>query len=297
MVEPANLDSFDHRADHNDDDSISAYQDMREYELVTGEAVALDVRPAGIILRAAGTIIDWIASLLLYLVMVLIVVWLLGDVIDEALAQALAIAGLVFSILIVPMLVETVTGGRSLGKLAIGARIVRDDGGAIQLRHAFIRAMVGVIEIFMTFGGLAATTALLNGKSKRLGDLLAGTYSQHERVPRIAEAVYGVPVELTSWAQTVDVARLPDRLSRRVAQFLRQASQLTPDSRSRLAEGLAHEVSVYVSPLPPAPAEAFLAGVVAVRREREYAALMLEREHLERLQPVLTGLPHHFPDR
>ena len=64
-----------------------------------------------------------------------------------------------FAILIVPMLVETATGGRSLGKLAVGARIVRDDGGAIGLRHAFIRALLGVLEIFMTFGGLAATAA------------------------------------------------------------------------------------------------------------------------------------------
>lgn len=290
MAKLLNLDRLDHRAVHDD-------QMLSEYELVTGEAVALDVRPASVILRAAGTIIDWIAYLLLYLVMALVVVWLLGDVIDEALARALMIAGLVFSILIVPMLVETLTGGRSLGRLAIGARIVRDDGGAIQLRHAFIRALVGVIEIFMTFGGLAATTALLNGKSKRLGDLLAGTYSQHERVPGIEDPIYGVPVVLTSWAQTVDIARLPDHLARRLAQFLRQAYKLTPSTRARLATGFANEVSAYVSPLPPTGAEAFLAGVAAVRREREYAALLLERERLTRLQPVLTGLPHGFPNR
>lgn len=267
-----------------------------EYELVTGEAVALDVRPASVILRSAGTIIDALTYLLLFLV-VAFVIAALGHVIDAALGQALMIAGLVFSVLIVPMLVETATGGRSLGKLAIGARIVRDDGGAIQLRHAFVRALMGVIEIYLTAGGLAATTALLNGKSKRLGDLLAGTYSQHERVPGIDAPVHGVPVELMSWALTVDVARLPDRLSRRVAQFLRQSALLSPGSRIRLAEGLAGEVSAYVSPIPPAPAEVFLAGVAAVRRTREYAALMLERERLERLRPVLTGLPHDFPNR
>lgn len=268
-----------------------------EHELVTGEAVALDVRPAGIVLRSAGTIIDWAASLLLYFMMAAIVTPLLGSTVDAALGRALMIVGLVFSLLIAPMVVETATGGRSLGKLAIGARIVRDDGGAIALRHAFIRALVGVIEIFLTFGGLAAMTALLNGKSKRLGDLLAGTYSQHERVPRGNDPVVGVPVSLVAWAETADVARLPDRLSRRVAQFLRQASKMTPATRERLAAGLADEVAGFVSPLPPAPAELFLAGVAAVRRDREYAALMLERDRLARLGPVLTGLPHAFPDR
>jgi len=284
MAEPRK--SADHRIDTPNED-----------ELVTGEAVALDVRPASVILRAAGAIIDWVAYLGIYLVVVFLVAELLGDAADAALAQALLISGLVVSILVVPTLVETVTGGRSLGKLAIGTRIVRDDGGAIQLRHAFIRALVGVLEIFMTFGGLAATTALLNGRAKRLGDLLAGTYSQHERVPRGGEPVFGVPVQLVGWAQTVDVARLPDRLTRRVAQFLRQAERLTPQSRERLAHGLADEVSGYVSPLPPVPAELFLAGVAAVRRDREYAALMLERERLDLLRPVLTGRPHDFPNR
>ncbi|TFB91223.1 RDD family protein [Cryobacterium sp. HLT2-28] len=268
-----------------------------EFELVTGEAVALDVRPASVILRAAGTIIDWLAYLLLFLVMALAVIWLVGDSIDVALARALSISGLVFSILIVPMTVETLMGGRSLGKLAIGARIVRDDGGAIQLRHAFIRALVGVMELYFTFGGLAAMTALLNGRSKRLGDLLAGTYSQHERVPADAAPVRGLPLELEEWSQIVDIVRLPDQLSRRIAQFLRQASRLTPDSRTRLASGLADEASAFVSPLPAVPSEVFLLGVAAVRRDREYAALLLERSRLERLRPALENLPHGFPNR
>jgi uncharacterized RDD family membrane protein YckC len=270
---------------------------LDEHELITGEAVALDVRPASVILRAAGTIIDWVAYLLLFLALILGTTWLFGDRIDQALGQALMVAGLVISILIVPMLVETVTGGRSLGKFAIGARIVRDDGGAIQLRHAFIRALFGVIEIYMTFGGLAATVGLLNAKSKRLGDVLAGTYSQHERVPQATDAGYGVPTELTLWAQTADVAKFPDALGRRIAQFLRQAAMQTPDTRARLAASLADEVSPYVSPLPAVPPETFLVGVTALRRDREYAALMLERARLERLQPVLAGLPHEFPNR
>jgi uncharacterized RDD family membrane protein YckC len=266
-------------------------------ELITGEAVALDVRPAGIILRGAGTLIDWAAYLLLYLLIMLISFWLFADVMDEALAKAISIAGLVFAILIVPLLVETVTGGRSLGKLAIGARIVRDDGGAIGVRHAFIRALIGVLEIFMTFGGIAATTALLNGKSKRLGDLLAGTYSQHERVPRATPATHQLPAELALWSQTADVATLPDPLARRVAQFLRQSSAMTPFAREKLSASLAAEVAPFVSPLPSVSPETLLVGVQLLRRDREFAALRLEQAQQERLAPVLTGLPHDFPNR
>jgi len=277
-------------ADHGEDSLI-------EHELVTGEAVALDVRPASVILRGAGTMIDWLAYVGFFLLMALVVSLLFGDGIDEALAQALAISGLVFSLLVVPMVVESVSRGRSLGRWAIGARIVRDDGGAISLRHSFIRALMGVIEIFLTFGGLAVTCALLNSRSKRLGDLLAGTYSQHERVPRFSEPTIVLPPVLESWAATVDVARLPDRLSRRVAQFLRQAHQLSPATRVRLAESLAAEVAPFVSPLPPVPAEYLLIGVADVRRNREYTSHLLERGRLDTLSPVLTGHPHGFPDR
>ena len=106
-----------------------------------------------------------------------------------------------------------------------------------------------------------------------------------------------MPPALESWAATVDVARLPDRLSRRVAQFLRQAHQLSPDTRLRLAESLAVEVAPFVSPLPEVPAEYLLIGVADVRRNREYAGHLLERNRLNNLSPVLTGRPHNFPNR
>jgi len=276
---------------------IEAVDDSADRELMTGEAVALDVRPASFILRAAGAIIDWIAYVLLFLALVFVIFSAGGGAIDSALASALTTASLVFSIVVAPITVELATRGRSLGKLAIGARIVRDDGGAEQFRHAFVRALTGSVEIFMTFGGLAALVALLNPKSKRLGDLLAGTYSQHERVPNVVRPVYGMPAPLASWAATADVAKLPDRLSRRIAHYLAQASELTPVARAGLAVELANEASAYVSPLPAAPPELFLAGVAALRRERDFTALIRERERMKRLDPVLHGLPHDFPER
>ena len=43
-------------------------------EVVTGEAVALDLRPASFVLRAAGAIIDFLAYAGLYLVLLLLVI-------------------------------------------------------------------------------------------------------------------------------------------------------------------------------------------------------------------------------
>lgn len=272
--------------------------DEDDNELITGEAVALDVRPASFVLRAAGALIDF----LVYLGAFMVLATLVGTVaealsLDDAAFAAVAIALAACCFVVAPTAVELATRGKSLGKLAVGVRIVRDDGGPVGFRHAFIRAMTGVIEFYMTFGGFAALVALLDRKAKRLGDLLAGTYAQYERAPKIEPATFGVPVVLQEWAKTADVARMPDALARRIAQFLAHAASFTPASRDRLARELAIETAPWVSPVPEAEPELFLAAVVAIRRDREHTALLLERARLERLEPVLRGLPHQFPDR
>jgi uncharacterized RDD family membrane protein YckC len=269
-----------------------------ELELLTGEAVGLDLRPTSFVLRAAGAIIDFVVYFGLWLLILLAISspWFNGNF-DAASGAAITLSSLVFCLVVAPTAVETITQGKSVGKLAVGARIVRDDGGSIGLRHAFIRALTGVLEVFFTLGGIAAMTALLNERTKRVGDLLAGTYSQNERVSKAMPPVFGVPTGLEDWARTADVARMPDGLSRRIAQFLRQASRLTPDARDRLARSLASEASPFVSPLPPVSAELFLAAASAVRRDREFAALQLEAARLETLRPALESVPHGFPER
>ncbi|KRC60431.1 hypothetical protein ASE14_05260 [Agromyces sp. Root81] len=262
--------------------------------VVTGEAVALDVRPASAVIRAGGAVIDVLLSVLLFLGLLFAVS---GLGIDQKGFQAVLIAGIVTCIVIVPTTVETASRGRSLGKLAMGLRVVRDDGGAIGFRHAFIRALTGVIEIYLTFGGLAVLVGFLNPSSKRLGDLLAGTHGQVERVPKLPSTAFAVPAELTSWAAIADVGRLPDPIARRVATFFVNAEHLSPESRARAAASLAVEVTPFVSPLPDAPAERFLAGVAALRRERDAVALALVDARMASLSPELTSTPPGFPER
>jgi uncharacterized RDD family membrane protein YckC len=274
-------------------------------ELMTGEAVALDLRPTGFVLRAAGSAIDFFVYVGGYVLLALLALPLAVTTLslDEAATAAGAIILLVLVLVVAPTAVEVLSHGKSLGKLAVGARIVRDDGGAIGFRHALIRSLTAVLEIFLTVGGLAALVGLLNGRSKRLGDMLAGTYSQYERLAKEVVPTRPVPEPLLEWSLTADVTRLPDRLSRRIATFLRQSVSLTPATRHRLAHELADETRVWVSPLPTLPAgmpfadEMFLAAVSAMRREREATALELERMRLDALTPALQGLPHGFPER
>ncbi|WP_026550090.1 RDD family protein [Arthrobacter sp. Br18] len=261
--------------------------------VITGEAVVLELRPAGFAARGLGTLIDVAAQLIVVFVLVLLLADTLDGAFDPAFTGALVLVLAVLVLLVIPVTIETVTRGKSLGRLIMGLRIVRDDGGAIRFRHAFLRGMVGVLEIYLLLGSLAFVVSLFNERSKRLGDLLAGTYSMRERVVVRPRAAVMMPPGLRQWASTADIGRLPDPLARRVSQFLAQAPRLMPRARSVLAGELASETGFLVSPPPPPGThpEEFLHAVIAARRAREFAAMSRQRSRINATAERLHKLP------
>jgi len=272
--------------------------DLAPDALLTGEAVALDLRPTSLVLSAAGAAIDFVLYVGAFILVLVIFFTIAAQARSEdAVYGIVTVLALVGCLIVAPAAVELLSRGKSLGRLAVGARIVRDDGGAIGLRHAAIRSLTGLLEIFGTLGGLALIFGLLSPRGKRLGDLMAGTYSQYERVARVPPPVFGMPLELAGWATIADVARMPNGLSRRVSQFLAQAPQLDPARRVAQANALAGEARAFVSPVPPVASELFLAGVTVVRRGREAEAHASAARRLHALDPALRGVPHGYPDR
>ncbi|MFJ7748615.1 RDD family protein [Arthrobacter sp. NPDC097144] len=261
--------------------------------IVTGEAVVLELRPASFAARALSSIIDVAAQAVVLFGLLLLLGQTLGESVDPALAQALILTLVVLVIVGVPAAVETVTRGKSLGRLAMGLRIVRDDGGAVRFRHCLIRSMTAVLEIYLTAGSVAFIMALFNDKSKRVGDLLAGTYALRERVTAPPPQQVSMPPWLRGWAGLADMGRFPDALARRVSRFLSQAPRLAPQARAARAAELAAEVSASVSPQPPpgTAAEDFLSAVVSERRDRDYARMVRQRQQAERVGQRLHRLP------
>lgn len=279
-------------------DGRASIIDIHQDEVLTGEAVALDVQPIGYFLRALGVLIDMLIGVVLLLLFVLLTTWLLSlGAIDESTLTIVTISVLVLVLVAVPTAVETMSRGRSVGKLAVGGRIVRSDGGASGFRHAFIRALVGVFELWFTLGAVAALVGAFTPRAQRLGDLLAGTYSERTRTPRLPVAEFGVPPQLAEWAAVADVGRLPERLSRRLAQFATSARSMEPAARARVAASLAREAAEHVSPVPAVDPETLIIGVVAVRRQRELRALQLETERVARLTAAVPAAPRGFPER
>ncbi|WP_185714913.1 RDD family protein [Gulosibacter macacae] len=277
---------------------------LADDEIVIGEGVALGVPPAGFLLRAGSAIIDVGLVLICYVLSIIGLVTLIESWIRNTGAQfetawvfTLITVWAVLWFVAVPITVEVLTHGRSVGKLIFGLRIVRLDGGAITFRHSLVRGLLGAAEFYLTSGAIAAVTGMLTRRSQRVGDLLAGTYAQLERPPKAVPLVLQMPPQLAQWEQLVDVSKLPDRLSRRIRDFFRQADRLDPASRQRLAGTLAREAKPYVHPIPDVDAETFLLAVSVVRRDREWRGM---QARARRLQPVAESFersPHGFPNR
>jgi len=153
--------------------------------VVTGDAVVLDIQIAQLPVRALSAIIDVTVVFILYIAGIVLWAATLTQF-DPALSGAVVIIFTVLTIVGYPVIFETATRGRSLGKMALGLRVVSDDGSPERFRQALFRALAGVIEIWMFTGGPAVICSLVSSKGKRIGDVFAGTLVISERAPRLS---------------------------------------------------------------------------------------------------------------
>ena len=245
-------------------------------QLVTGEAVALDLRPAALPSRILAGLTDAGAQLTLFFVLGALIE-AVGASTSDAGGAALGILLIVIVLIGYPVAFESLLRGRTPGKMALGLRVVRDDGGPIGFRQAFVRGLAGAfLERFgVTLFVGAFATMLLNDRSKRIGDLLAGTVVLQERVAVRGGPVATMPPQLADWAAQLDLSGLPDDLALSARQFLARSSDLTPQAREDLGGRLVEAVVAAVTPAPPpgTPGWAVLSAVLAERRRREEARL------------------------
>ena len=239
-------------------------------DLVTGDAVVLELRLAKLASRSLALAIDLAVQVTLLFAGTFVVAGVVS-LADDALAAAVALVFYVLVVIGYPVAMETATRGRTLGKLALGLRVVREDGGPIRFRHALVRGLLSVVEVWLTLGSVALITSLASAKGKRVGDFLAGTVVARERMPVRAAPVAAMPPALAGWAGGLDLSRLPDDLALAARQFLARQGELAPAVRATMGDRLAAAVAAATAPPPPpgTPAWAFLAAVLAERRRRE----------------------------
>jgi uncharacterized RDD family membrane protein YckC len=186
---------------------------------------------------------------------------------DPALGAAIVVIILVFAFVGYSVILETIWRGRTLGKAALGLRVVRDDGGPVRFRHALVRGIMFPLECW----GPALIASIISKRGKRFGDMLAGTIIVQERVPGRTAAPVQMPPPLAWWATTLDLSRFGDDLAMACRQFLGRQHELTPAARDAMGGQLVAAMLACVTPPPPlgTPGWAYLSAVLAERRRRE----------------------------
>ncbi|MEV0648976.1 RDD family protein [Phytomonospora sp. NPDC050363] len=270
---------------------------------VSGEAVELDVRVARLGSRMLAFALDLLVLGFVAVVLLIVSTYLVASLaeggieVDAALVGAIFVINLVILFVAIPATVETLSKGRSIGKLAAGLRVVRDDGGPIRFRHALVRALVGLT---LEFPGILLPgitwiaglwTMLVNPAGKRIGDLAAGTVVIHERSPAVWGWVPLMPPPLAAWASLTDLSDLDDELALAVRHFLSRNAQIREPARTSLGLALAAELGAKVTPPPPpgTPGWAFMSAVLAERYRRNAGRLAASRAATAQVWDTLYG--------
>jgi uncharacterized RDD family membrane protein YckC len=243
-------------------------------QLVSGEGVAYELSHAGVGSRTVAAAIDLVIQLVALVILLTVSV----NTRDSAAVAAVVIVELILVLAGYPIVMEWLTRGRTVGKVCMGLRVVRDDGGPIGFRQALVRGLAGLI---LEKPGLMAplttavgfATMMFSSAEKRLGDMMAATFVLNERAGEhhsVAARDFYVPYELQPWAAALDLSRLDDRLALGVRQFVLRAREMTLAAQISLGEQLRASVLSVIAPPPPpgAPTPAVLVAVLAERRRR-----------------------------
>jgi uncharacterized RDD family membrane protein YckC len=75
---------------------------------------------------------------------------------------------------------EIIWNGQSLGKRMVGIRVIRRDGTPVTLSEVLIRNLVRVVDFLPYFYGVGVVAMFMDGHSRRLGDMAAGTLVVHD---------------------------------------------------------------------------------------------------------------------
>ncbi|SHH49180.1 Uncharacterized membrane protein YckC, RDD family [Jatrophihabitans endophyticus] len=244
--------------------------------VISGEGVRLALVPAGVASRTLAAAIDVAIQAVASLVLLLVDAAVAGSA-DTAALAAVAVVESVLVIAGYPIVLEWSTRGRTVGKLCLGLRVVRDDGGPIGFRHALVRGLASLVlekpGLLFPFGTVAGLVTLaVSPREKRIGDLMAGTVVLDERAaPQPLAVPYAwVPYPLQPWALALDLTRLDDGLALRLRQFVSRAHAMSSPARMTLGDDLLRRVLAVTSPPPPpgAPTAELLGTVLAERRRR-----------------------------
>ena len=244
--------------------------DVDEAGLVTPEAVLLGLPVASVGSRGLALVLDLLIQGLTLLVLSFAVSAVAGG--GGGWVATVVFLVVLFLVLFgYPTAFETWWRGRTPGKAALGLRVVTVEAGPVGFRHAAIRAALGLVDFWLSSGGVAVLSALFTRRAQRLGDLAAGTLVIRE--PRRRQGItamrFDPPPGAEGYADRLDVTGLDEDDYLAVRSVLVRAASLGA-AAGPLADQAVRAVAPRTTPAPPAgmPPLAVLACIAAAYQRR-----------------------------
>ncbi|NTW03334.1 MAG: RDD family protein [Oscillochloris sp.] len=252
------------------------------YLVETPEVVDLAYDVAGLGSRCLAAVIDTLLILLILGTLGVTLFFTIGQIINDQ-SESLVLA--VWSLLSFAglwgyyLIFELIWSGQTPGKRVLGLRTVREGGRPITPGASAIRNVVRIVD-FLPFGyGLGTLVMFADWRSRRLGDLAAGTLVVREGVAISLDHLTGLVAPVLIAPRSYDAPPTPllpnlDRIeiaNYDLAQdFLRRRDRLDPEPRARMATQLANALRARLDVQSSGASEPFIEHFV--REYRIYCA-------------------------
>jgi uncharacterized RDD family membrane protein YckC len=241
--------------------------------IVTPEAVVLELDTAGVASRLFAGVIDLAIQIgILWFAAFLVILMVGGDESSGRTAIAIVVA---FVLMGYPVVSEMLMRGRTIGKRAMGLRVVTVEGAPIRFRHAVLRMMGGLVDRYLPpIGVTGALFVLVSARRQRVGDLMAGTIviRDPDRTGLPPAIWFPVPPGYEHFAATIDPTAMTVEQYTVVRTFLMRNHELTPAARYSVASDLAGRLANTLSHTSTAPIhpEAFLLCAISRYQRRNF---------------------------
>lgn len=142
---------------------------MSTIEISTSQNVKIEYQLAGLALRLFAYLID------LAVIVVSIIVY--TKIFSNANINEInvSIIFLMLYLIFYSLLSEVIGNGQSIGKLAMGIKVIKINGDELEFYDYFGRWTLRFIDIYFSLGIIASIMVISNKNGQRLGDLIGGT--------------------------------------------------------------------------------------------------------------------------
>jgi uncharacterized RDD family membrane protein YckC len=237
----------------------------------TPEGVDMEITLAGLGSRAIAGLLDLTIEVFVLLGLLLVFGAFGGD--SSGFVVAVFVIGIFLVLFGYFVLFEVLNHGRTPGKMAVGLRVVRTDGGPVGFLPSAVRNLLRLIDgwdlLTLILCPIGVIAVVASRDNQRLGDLAAGTVVARERFVQSPAPLLRPPAVAPQTTLTWDVSAItPDELIT-VRRFLERRTTLAYNARSYLADELAARLRPKVIGADPSwPSEPFLEAIAVAKTGR-----------------------------